>query len=72
MRWSDCFGIARQEYDYGVTTHGGFPAFTLTPATPLTPLGTMFIDQSNSVVLPAGIPTRNTIYRSDHVLNLNL
>ncbi|MCC7012107.1 MAG: hypothetical protein IT454_06080 [Planctomycetes bacterium] len=71
-QWIDCFGVGRNEYYFGVTTHGGFPAFVLDATNPPVPLGTMFIDQSNSVVLPANIATRNRPYRSDHILNLNL
>ena len=35
------------------------------------PLPTTFVDQSNSVILPANVATRNVQFRSDHILNLN-
>jgi hypothetical protein len=35
------------------------------------PLPTTFVDQANSVNLPANVAIRNVQYRSDHILNLN-
>jgi hypothetical protein len=79
VRWNageelfvDCTGVGRQEPYFGVTTHNGYPAFTINASTPPMPLPTMFIDQANSVLLPAGVAIRNVPFRSDHVLNLNL
>lgn len=71
-RWTTCSSTFRQEYYFGVTTIGGFPANSFNSTTPSAPLPPTFIDQSNSVLLPANIATRNRPYRSDHVLNLNL
>lgn len=71
-QWTDCFGTGRQEYSFGVTTHNGFQAFSIDANNPSVPLGTMFIDQGNSVLLPAGTATRNRPYRTDHIVNLNL
>lgn len=79
VRWNfneatfvDCTGVGRNEAWFGVTTAGGDPAFSLNTISPSAPLPLTFIDQCNSVVLPAGFATRNRIFRSDHVLNLNL
>lgn len=70
-QWNPCTSASRQEYFFGVTTCGGFPAFTFNATTPPTLLPPNFIDQSNSVVLPANFATRNRPYRSDHIVNLN-
>jgi hypothetical protein len=70
-QWLDCNGVARQEFYFGVTTAGGFSPFSLPTSTPPMPLPTTFVDQSNSMILPANIATRNRIYRSDHIINLN-
>jgi hypothetical protein len=77
VRWNtnhldyvECTGVSRQEYYFGVTTAGGFAPFSLTPG--VGPLPNIFVDQSNSVILPANVATRNRPYRSDHILNLNL
>lgn len=70
LLYTECTGLSRQEYYFGVTTAGGYPAFSYHPGAP--PLPTTFVDQSNSVILPANIATRNRPYRSDHILNLNL
>lgn len=74
LQYVECTGVGRQEYYFGVTTAGGYPAFTIpsiAPGVPA-PLPLTFIDQANSVLLPANIVTRNVPYRSDHILNLNL
>ncbi len=71
--YAECTGNPpRQEYYYGVTTAGGFQAFQISPLSPPFPLPLTFIDQSNSIVFPANIATRNRRYRSDHILNLNM
>lgn len=71
-QYTACTGVSRQEYFFGVTTAGGFPPFSFNAASPSAPLPNVFVDQGNSVILPANIATRNRPYRSDHVLNLNL
>lgn len=71
-QWIDCTGVGRNEFSFGVTTHNGFPAFSIDATLPSVSLGTMFIDQGNSVLLPAGTPTRNRPYRTDHIVNLNM
>ncbi|MFN0244118.1 MAG: hypothetical protein ACKVWV_14600 [Planctomycetota bacterium] len=74
LQYVECTGVGRQEYYFGVTTSGGFPALTIpsiAPGLPV-PLPLTFIDQANSVLLPANVVTRNVPYRSDHILNLNL
>jgi len=71
-QYTDCVSLTRNEYYFGVTTTGGFPAYTLNAMTPPVPLPPTFIDQANSVQLPANVAVRNTVYKSDHVLNLNL
>lgn len=70
--WTDCTGVTRPEFFFGVTTHGGYPAFTVDATGVSVPLPSVFIDQSNSMVLPLGVSTRNRPYRSDRILNLNL
>ena len=50
----------------------GAIACSHSPPPPPMPLPSTFIDQSNSVKLPANVAIRNVPYRSDHVLNLNL
>lgn len=72
LQYVDCTGAGRNEYYYGATTAGGYPAFTINAGVPPVSLPTTFIDQSNSVILPLNVATRNTPYRSDHILNLNL
>lgn len=79
LRWNsneaqfvECTGVGRQEYYFGVTTAGGWQAYSFNASTPPAPLPQTFVDQSNSVVLPANTATRNRPYRSDHLLNLNL
>jgi len=67
-----CTGAGRQEYYYGVTTIGGFPAFSFNASSPSAPLPLTFVDQSNSALLPANAATRNRPYKSDHVYYLNL
>ena len=69
LQYVECTGVGRQEYYFGVTTAGGYAAFGSTPGVILP---TTFIDQANSVILPANMATRNRPFRSDHVLNLNL
>ena len=71
-QYADCVGTVGLEYSYGVTTAGGYPAFSLNSATPSVPLSLTFLDQSNSAILPGAVPARNVRYRSDHILNLNL
>ena len=78
LRWNsnegsfvDCTGVGRNEPYFGVTTAGGYPAFSFNASTPSAPLSPVFVDQCNSVTLPAGAPTRNRTFRSDHMLNLN-
>jgi hypothetical protein len=72
-QWTECSGVGRQEYYFGVTTSGGFPAWSFNSAsTPSVPLPQTFIDQSNSMLLPASLNTRNEPFRSDHIVNLNL
>lgn len=70
--WVECTGVGRQEYSFGVTTSGGFQAFSFNASSPSVPLGQTFIDQANSMLLPALLNTRNTPYQSDHIVNLNL
>ena len=71
LMYVECTGVGRQEFYFGVTTAGGYPARSLSaPGGP--PLPPIFIDQSNSVLLPANVATRNRTYRSDHILNFNL
>jgi hypothetical protein len=70
--WQDCTGFSRNEYYFGVTTSGGFPAMSFPTSTPPMPLSPTFIDQANSVLLPANVATRNRTYKSDHIINLNL
>lgn len=75
LRYVECTGTFRHEPYFGVTTAGGYPAFTipsLVPSPPPVPLPLTFVDQANSVLLPANVVTRNTPYQSDHILNLNL
>ncbi len=75
LQYVECTGVGRNEYYYGVTTSGGFPAFTISslfPTPPPMPLPQTFVDQSNSVLLPANVATRNIPFKSDHILNLNL
>lgn len=79
LRWNcnealyvDCQLPTRQDYYFGVTTNGGFQAYSMPTSTPSVPLGQMFIDQANSAVLPGTATTRNRPYRSDRILNLNL
>jgi hypothetical protein len=78
VRWNcneaqfiDCTGVGRNEYYYGVTTAGGWAPYSINTSSPSMPLPTTFVDQSNSVVLPANFATRNVQFRSDHILNLN-
>lgn len=71
-QWTDCTGVTRQEFSFGATTHNGFPAFSIDANLPSFSLGTMFIDQGNSMLFPAGVPTRNRPYRTDHIVNLNM
>ena len=78
VRWNsneatfvDCTGVGRSEYYFGVTTAGGFPAFSFNATTPQAPLSPVFVDQCNSVTLPNGLATRNRPFRSDHMINLN-
>lgn len=68
--WVECTGVGRQEFYFGVTTAGGYQAFSIT-GSGSAPLPQTFIDQSNSVLLPANVAIRNVPYRSDHVVNLN-
>lgn len=69
-QWVDCTGAGRQEFYYGVTTVGGYPAQTF-DSLPSVPLGGLFIDQANSALLPAGVAVRNVPFRSDHWFGLN-
>jgi hypothetical protein len=71
-QWIDCSGVTRQESYFGVTTHNGFPAFSIDATVPPFSLGTMFIDQGNSILFPAAVPILNVPYRSDHIVNLNM
>ncbi len=72
-QWVECTGAGRQEYYFGVTTAGGFPAFSFNGAsTPPMPLPQTFVDQCNSVLLPANVATRNEPFYSDHIVNVNL
>lgn len=71
-QWVECTGVARNEYYFGVTTAGGFPAMSWNPGTPSMPLPLIFLDQANSAILPGGVATRNQPYRSDHIINANL
>ena len=70
-----CGGLPfRQEVFFGVTTINGYPATQLLSGGPAGPLSLTFIDQSNSLLPPAGAggTTMNIPYVSDHILNLNL
>lgn len=78
VRWNsnegsfvECTGVGRNEPYFGVTTAGGYQAFSFNVSTPSMPLSPVFVDQCNSVTLPAGNATRNRPFRSDHMLNLN-
>lgn len=71
-QYTDCTGVSRMEYYFGATTAGGFPAFSFPTSSPSAPLPQTFIDQGNSVILPANIATQNRPYRTDHILNLNI
>jgi hypothetical protein len=68
-----CTANMQLENFFGVTTLGGNPAFWIDNNGVLTSLPTIFVDQSNSKVLPGlGAPQLNVMYRSDHVICLNL
>lgn len=70
--YSDCSSFVRQEFYFGATTAGGYPAMTIgSSSMPPMPLSSVFVDQANSVILPANIAIRNRPYRSDHIFNLN-
>lgn len=71
-QWVECTGAGRQEYYFGVTTAGGFPAYSFNGASAPMPLPQTFVDQCNSVLLPANVATRNQPYYSDHIVNVNL
>lgn len=68
-----CVPQLRQEVFYGVTTFGGYPANQLLSTGVGAALPPIFLDQSNSVVPPAGLATiMNVPYVSDHFIMLNL
>ncbi len=67
-----CTGVSQIEHFYGATTAGGFLAFQIDSTGTATILPSMFIDQSNSRRFPLNTDIRNVMFRSDHVLNLNL
>lgn len=64
-----CTGVTAPEVFYGVTTVGGFQAFIIDASGVLISLPPGFIDQANSK--RNGVTRMNTVYESDHILNLN-
>ncbi len=67
-----CRMVSRQEFFYGVTTIGGYSANSLTSTGFGPPLDLTFIDQGNSLRTPSGPLVMNTLYLSDHIINVNL
>lgn len=68
-----CTFLSQFENFFGVTTIGGNPAYWVDNQGLVINLPTIFVDQSNSKVLPGlGAPQLNVMYRSDHVISLNL
>lgn len=67
-----CSGTIRDEYFFGVSTLGGFPANQYLASGIGPPLPRTFVDQCNSMLFPGGVLTRNVPFQSDHIFGLNL
>ena len=70
--FNPCSGVAYiPDYWFGVTTLQGYQAFRHGSAGIGPPLPLTFVDQSQSLLLPLYVPTRNVPYWPEQMLSLN-